>query len=151
MAGEDIVMLRQKDLKRLHVLHKVLEGIMTQREAAELIFLSERQIRRIVQRIRQEGDKGICHRARGTPSNRKLPKKLKDRIVCLYKITYTGFGPTLFTEKLEEREGISVSRETARAWLMEEGAWKKHRRRKQHRQWRERKDCLGEMVQMDGS
>jgi transposase len=151
MAEQDIVMLRQKDLRRLYVIHKVLEGTMTQKEAAQLISLSERQICRIVQRIRQEGDKGICHRARGKPSNRKLPKKLKERIVRLYRTTYADFGPTLFTEKLEEREGVVISRETARAWLMEEGVWKKHRRRREHRQWRERKDRLGEMVQMDGS
>jgi len=151
MAEKDIVMLRQKDLKRLHVMHKVLEGTMTQAEAADLISLTERQIRRIVKRIRQEGDKGISHAARGKPSNRKLPKKLKNRIVRLYTTTYHDFGPTLFTEKLEEREGIVISRETARAWLMEEGLWKKQRRRKAHRQWRERKDRFGEMLQMDGS
>ena len=151
MAEKDIVMLRQKDLKRLHVMHKVLEGTMTQAEAADLISLTERQIRRIVKRIRQEGDKGIGHAARGKPSKRKLPKKLKNRIVRLYTTTYHDFGPTLFTEKLEEREGIVISRETARAWLMEEGLWKKQRRRKAHRQWRQRKDRFGEMLQMDGS
>jgi transposase len=151
MAEKDIIVLRQKDLRRLHVIEKVLEGTMTQAEAAELVSLSERQIRRIVQRIREEGDKGICHKARGKPSNRKLPLKLKQRIVRLYQKTYADFGPTFFAEKLEERERISVSRETARAWLMEEGIWKKHRRRKAHRQWRERKDRFGEMVQMDGS
>ena len=69
----------------------------------------------------------------------------------LYRNAYPDFGPTLFTEKLEEREGITVSRETVRTWLMEEGEWKKHRKRKAHRQWRERKDHYGEMLQMDGS
>jgi len=151
MAEKDIIMVRQKDLRRLHVIQKVLEGTMTQAEAAQLVSLSERQIRRVVKRIRQEGDRGVCHKSRGKPSNRRLPKKLKNRIVRLYTTTYDDFGPTLFAEKLEEREGISVSRETARAWLMEEGIWKKHRRRKAHRQWRERKDRFGEMVQMDGS
>ena len=151
MAGEDSIMLRQRELKRLHMIHKVLEGTLTQAEAAALISLTDRQLRRIVKRIRKEGDTGICHKARGKPSNRRLPLKLKKRIVRLYQKTYTDFGPTLFTEKLEEREGIVISRETARAWLMEEGVWKKHRRRKEHRQWRERKDRYGEMVQMDGS
>jgi len=70
MAEKDILMLRQKDLRRLHVVHKVLEEGMTQREAAQLISLSERQIRRLVERIRREGDRGICHTARGKPSNR---------------------------------------------------------------------------------
>jgi transposase len=151
MAEKDIIMLRQRDLKRLHVIHKVLEGTMTQGEAAGLVSLGERQIRRIVKRLRQEGDEGIVHKSRGKPSNRRLPLTLKDRTIHLYKTTYADFGPTLFAEKLEEREGLAVSRETVRGWLKEEDIWKTHRRRKEHRQWRRRKDRCGEMVQMDGS
>jgi transposase len=151
MAEKDIIMLRQRDLKRLHVIHKVREGTMTQKEAAQLVSLSERQIRRIVKRLRQEGDGGIVHRSRGKSSNRRLPLKLKDRIVRLYKTTYADFGPTLFTEKLAEREGVTVSHETVRAWLKEEGLWKTQRKRREHRQWRERRERPGEMVQMDGS
>jgi transposase len=149
MAGGDIIMLRQRELKRLHVIRKVIEGTVTQTEAAGLVSLTERQIRRIVKRIREEGDEGIRHKSRGKPSHRKLP--FKQRIVQLYRKTYPDFGPTLFTEKLAEREGITVCRETVRTWLMEEGEWKKHRKRKTHRQWRERKDHYGEMLQMDGS
>lgn len=149
MAGEDIIMVRQKELKRLHVIRKVMEGALTQGEAAGLISLSERQIRRMVKRVREEGDEGIRHKSRGRPSNRKL--SCKQRIVELYRKHYPDFGPTLFTEKLAEREGITVSRETVRTWLMEEGEWKKHRKRKAHRQWRERKECFGEMLQIDGS
>ena len=149
MAEGDIIMVRQRELKRLHVIRKVMEGTLTQRDAAGLISLTERQIRRIVRRIREEGDAGIRHKSRGRPSGRKLP--FKQRIVELYRKHYPDFGPTLFTEKLQEREGITVSRETVRTWLMEEGEWKKHRRRKAHRQWRERKEHYGEMLQMDGS
>jgi len=149
VAGGDIIMLRQRELKRLHVIRKVIEGALTQRDAAGLISLTERQIRRIVARIRGEGDEGIRHRSRGRPSNRKLP--FKERIVRLYRKSYPDFGPTLFAEKLQEREGVAVSRETVRTWLMEAGEWKKHRKRKAHRQWRERKDHYGEMLQMDGS
>jgi transposase len=149
MVGEDIIMLRQKELKRLHVIRKVIEGTLNQRDAACLISLTERQIRRIVKRIRQEGDEGVCHKSRGKPSHRKLP--FKEKIVELYRKHYLDFGPTLFAEKLAEREGISVSRETVRTWLITEDLWKKHRKRKTHRQWRERKDHYGEMLQMDGS
>ena len=151
MAGEDIIMVRQKELKRLHVIHKVIEGVLSQKEASELISLSDRQIRRIVARIREEGDGGIIHKSRGKPSKRRLPHKLKEKIIDLYRTTYTGFGPTLFTEKLEEREGITISDETVRTWLIEEGEWKKHRKQKPHHQWRARKDYYGEMIQMDGS
>ena len=149
MSGEDIIMVRQRELKRLHVIRKVMEGALTQRDAAGLISLTERQIRRIVKRIREEGDEGIRHKSRGRPSKRKLP--FKERIVELYRERYPDFGPTLFTEKLQEREGITVSRETVRIWLIQEGEWKKHRKRKAHRQWRQRKNHCGEMLQMDGS
>jgi transposase len=149
MGGEDIIMLRQKELKRLHVIRKVIEGTLTQKEAADLVSLTERQIRRIVTRIREEGDEGIRHKSRGKPSKRRLP--FKQRIIQLYRKHYPDFGPTLFSEKLHEREGITVSRETVRTWLVEAGHWKKHRKRKAHRQWRERKDHYGEMLQMDGS
>jgi hypothetical protein len=105
MAGEDIIMVRQKELKRLHVIRKVIEGNLTQKEAASFISLSVRQIRRMVKRIEEEGDEGIRHRSRGRPSNRRLPHGLKDRITSLYKTTYAGFGPTLFTEKLKRSKG----------------------------------------------
>lgn len=151
MAEGDVIMVRQKELKRLHVIHKVLEGTLAQRAAAELVAVCERQIRRMVKRVRDEGAAGIRHRARGKPSNRKTSKKLKERIIRLYRTTYPDFGPTLFSEKLEERDAISISRETVRTWLVEEGFWKTHRRRKVHRLWRERKEHYGEMLQMDGS
>ncbi len=139
MAGKDIFTMSQKEMKRLHVIHKVREGLLTQQEAAEMISLSERQIRRIVRRIREEGDRGIQHRSRGKESNRRLPKKLVERVTRLYQERYQGFGPTLMAEKLLEQEGIAVSKETVRRWLLESGQWHKERKGRPHRQWRERK------------
>jgi len=151
MAGKDIIIMRHKELKRLHVIHKVIEGELTQVEASEILSLSERQIGRIVKRIREEGDKGIQHRSRGRESSRRLPKKLKDRVVRLYLQKYKGFGPTLTSEKLYELDGIELSKETVRTWLLEAGQWQRGRNLMTHRQWRERKGHCGEMVQMDGS
>jgi transposase-like protein len=151
MAGEDIIMLRQKELKRLHVIHKVIQGELTQAEATELISLSERQIRRIVRRIQREGDEGIRHKSRGRQSSRKTSKQLGERIIGLYRQKYQGFGPTLTAEKLLETEGIEVSKETVRTLLMESGDWQQGRKRQKHRQWRQRKKHRGEMIQMDGS
>lgn len=151
MAEKDIIMLRQKELKRLHVIHKIIQGELTQGNAAELISLSERQIRRIVRRIEQEGDEGIRHKSRGRQSNRKTPKKLRERIVGLYRQKYQGFGPTLASEKLLEIDCIEISRETVRNLLIDSGDWQKDRKRRKHRQWRQRKEHKGEMVQMDGS
>jgi hypothetical protein len=151
MAERDIIRMSQKELRRLHVIHKVIEGSLTQGRAAEIISLSERQIRRIVKRIGGEGDKGIQHRSRGKESNRKAPRRLVERVVRLYREKYQGFGPTLTAEKLRELEGIEVSKESVRQWLIEAGQRQKRRTIRIHRQWRERKSFLGEMLQLDGS
>src|SRR4030043_587502 len=151
MAGEDIIMIRQGELKRLHVIQKVLERVIKQVEAAEILFLSSRQVRRVVKRIRNEGDRGVIHKSRGRPSNRGISPKIKDRVIRLYRAQYKGFGPTLASEKLLERDRIEISDETLRRWPLEAGDWKKSRKRGRHRQWRERKHHEGEMVQMDGS
>jgi transposase-like protein len=151
MAGEDMMMVRRGELKRLHVIQKVLERVIKQVEAAEILWLSSRQIGRIVKRIKIEGDKGVIHKSRGRPSNRRIPGKIKDRVIKLYRTQYQDFGPTLASEKLLEREGIGINDETLRRWLIETGDWKKSRKHRGHRRWRERKPHYGEMVQMDGS
>lgn len=151
MAEEDMIMARQRELKRLHVIEKVLEGTVKQGEAAEILSLSGRQIRRIVKRIRSEGSRGIIHRSRGRPSNRRISRQIKERVIHLYRTQYKDFGPTLASEKLLERNGIRINDETLRMWLLGTGDWRKSRRRRRHRQWRERKHHEGEMVQMDGS
>lgn len=142
-------MLSQKELKRLHVIQKVLDGVLKQVEGAEKLSLGDRQIRRLIKKVRNEGDKGIAHKSRGKPSNRKLSKKIKDRVIELYREKLKGFGPTLAAEKLSEIEGIQISDETLRLWLIETGDWEKQRKRRKYRQWRERKHYLGEMIQID--
>lgn len=151
MTGRDILIMSRKEAKRLYVIRKVIEGEVKQGEAADILSLSTRQIRRIVERIQEEGDNGVVHKARGRESNRRKPEKLKDRIIRLYRKKYEGFGPTLATEKLHEVEGITISDETLRQWLIGSGDWEKSRRRVKHRRWRERKAHRGEMVQIDGS
>jgi transposase len=135
MAGECMVMVRQGELKRLHVIRKVLERVIKQGEAAEILLLSGRQIRRIVKRIRKEGDRGIVHQSRGRPSNRRTPDKVRSNVIRIYRAQYKDFGPTLASEKLSERDGIKVSDETLRRWLLGTGDWKKVRKHRGHRQW----------------
>lgn len=151
MAGKDIIMVRQKDLKRLYVIHQAIEGVITQVEVARITGLSERQVRRIVKRIREEGDGGIIHKSRGNQSNRAKPQNLKGRLIELYLQKYKGFGPTLTAEKILEIDKIQLSGETVRKWLIETGLWERKRKHKTHRQWRLRREYCGEMVQMDGS
>jgi len=151
MAGKDIFEMSQRELKRLHVIHKAIEKAVKQTEAAGILSLSDRQIRRIIKRVRDEGDGGVIHKSRGKPSNRRLPKRIKGKTIELYRKKYGGFGPTLASEKLLEIDGIPVNDETLRKWLIESGDWKKVRKGRIHRQWRERKSHFGEMIQIDGS
>jgi len=151
MAGKDIVQMSVRELRRLHVIHKAIEGLLKQRKAAELLSLSNRQIRRLIKKVEEEGDAGIIHKSRGKPSNRKLPGKIRDSVIELYRQKYAGFGPLLASEKLLEQDDISVNDETLRKWLIESGDWKKTRKGRKHRQWRPRKHHFGEMIQIDGS
>lgn len=151
MEEKDIITMNLKELRRLHVVNKVLEKQLRQKEAASILGLSERQIRRITKAVREEGEVGIIHKHRGRPSNRHLPVKVKNEALRLCKYKYKGFGPTLATEKLEEVDKIKISRETLRKWLLETSLWKKERKRRAHRTWRPRKERKGEMVLLDGS
>jgi len=138
-------------LKRLHIVHKAIDREITQRTAASMLDLSERQFRRLVKSVRESGDVGIVHGGRGQPSNRGFREELRQRVLCFCRQKYGDFGPTLASEKLSEVDGIEVNRETLRQWLLASGLREKKRKTRQHRQWRVRKACFGEMVQMDGS
>lgn len=151
MARGGIIIMRQEELKKLHIIKKVLDKKLKQTEAAGKLELSYRQTKRITKRIKEEGDTGISHKLRGQPSKRKITDKLKNKIIHLCKGKYKGFGPTFAVEKLFEIEKIKISKETLRNWLIKEGLWERQRKRKKYRKWRERKHCFGEMVQLDGS
>ena len=151
MGEQDIVTMSLEEQRRLKVVEQAIEKKITQARAGEVLDLSERQIRRLVKRVREEGPRGVVHRCRGQPSNRKLADSVKGLVVSLYEEKYPDFGPTFATEKLLELDGIKISKETLRIWLLEDGLWHRRRKRSKHRRWRERKACCGEMVQMDGS
>jgi transposase len=151
MAEEDIIRMSIEESSRLHIIRQALEKSITQKKAAQLLALCERQVRRIVLRIRQEGDGGICHRARGRVSNRRINQKVKKRILTLCRGRYREHGPTLIHEKLSLEHQLQIGIETLRQWFIEAGIPYQKRRNRPHRHWRERKSYCGEMVQMDGS
>lgn len=151
MAGEDIIMMTQGELKKLHVVKKAIDKAITQVEAARIIEITTRQVRRITKRILLEGDKGIIHKSRGKPSNRAKPNKIKAKALKLCRQKYQDFGPTLASEKLFEIDKIKVNDETLRLWFIEDNIAYTSRKKRPHRNWRQRKDCFGEMLQMDGS
>jgi DNA-binding Lrp family transcriptional regulator len=151
MRKQEMLMLSGKDRDRLKVLHEAEKGHLTQKQAGAVLKLSERWVRKLLARLRREGDGGILHRLRGRSSKRRLPEALRQKMVRLVKREYGDFGPTLAAEYLAERHGIRVSKETLRQVLMAAGVWKRKRRRVEVHVWRARRACWGELVQWDTS
>lgn len=143
--------MSQKERDRMKVLAEVVTGRLKQKDAARVLGISIRQVRRSVRRFEEEGDKGLVHRLRGRGSNRKIDERLKDRALALIQEKYADFGPTLASEYLAEEDGLPFSAETMRRWMTEAGYWKPKKRRLEVHQWRERRSCFGELVQMDTS
>ena len=127
------------------------EGGLTQSGIASLMGCDVRTVSRRLQRYRCAGDAGLVHASRGRRSNRAFSEELRARAVDLVARQYADFGPTLAAEKLAERDGLHVGCETLRGWMVAAGLWKPKPRKVTHRQWRERKACFGEMVQVDTS
>jgi DNA-binding Lrp family transcriptional regulator len=155
-AKEELWMSAQ-DRDRLKVLHAVSRRHITQRQAARELGVSSRWVRALLQRIKQEGDGGVVHRLRGRPSNRKLSKALKRRVVEVFAKQkrarqWHDYGPTLAAEELARDYQLVVSKETLRQWLMEAGLWKARRARVERvHSWRARRARYGELVQWDTS
>jgi transposase len=151
MVGEDRVIMSVKELRRMHVIRQTMEKKLTQVKAGTMLGLTTRHIRRLIERVEQQGDQGLAHRGRGKPSNRRIAARVKATVLRLYEQRYGDFGPTLAAEKLAECHGISISDETLRRWLKARGVDHFTRRTRPHRAWRERKAYVGELVQLDGS
>jgi DNA-binding CsgD family transcriptional regulator len=145
------ISMSQRERDVLKVMALVLVGKRTQAEAGRLLGRSERQVRRLLRRLKAEGDVGVIHRLRGRESNNLSDRWLRQRAIGLCRIRYAGFGPTLAAEKLSEDDGIALSVETLRGWMLAEGLWERKRQREKHRARRARRECFGEMVQADAS
>src|SRR6266478_114728 len=148
--------MSSRELNRVEVMGRVGSGDLKLSDAAVMLELSYRQIKRLWRRYRQVGSKGLKHGNAARPSNRSTPLKLRRRVLNLIKKKYSGseeerFGPTLTAEHLAEEDGIVLDHDTLRLWMLQEGLWSRQRTRKKHCQRRERKAHFGELVQLDGS
>lgn len=149
---KDIIAMSKKELRRLPVIHKVMEKRLTQVKAAEMLDLSDRHIRRIIGKIVAGGDSAIVHRNRGKESPFKFPEQQEQKIMGIVEKRYYDFGPTFAAEKLLEREKISISKEKLRQLMIAHNLdYPRRKKKKSIHQWRERKHHRGEMIQMDGS
>lgn len=144
--------MTKKEIGRCGLMEQVENHRIKQMHAAEMLGISDRHFRRLLKAYREEGAESLCSKKRGKPSNRKTPEKIRQRVIELIKKDYQGFGPSLVTEKLLERNKIKVSHETVRKWMMEEGLWKARKKKTlKVYQRRNRRSREGELIQIDGS
>ena len=144
--------MSQKEVGRLDVINRVLIGGLDQGQAAQLLGLSVRQVKRLCRRVREQGAQGLVSRRRGRPSNRRISADVRERFVQLVRSQYADFGPLLAHEYLQREHGFKWSVETLRGWMLQAGLWQaKRRRAKRVHPPRARRECAGELVQIDGS
>lgn len=150
LSRKDRMEMSQRERDVLKVLQSVMDGKRSQAEAAQLLDLSVRHVRRLQRRLALEGDGALVHKLRGQPSNHGYDEAFRKRVLRAYQQRYGGFGPTFASEKLA-LEDLEVDGETLRRWLLSAGLWQRKRRRDPHRSRRPRRSCFGELVQMDAS
>ena len=144
--------LSKRERDRLVVLRQVKQGQLKQKAAAEQLGLSPRWVKKLVKRMRQEGDRGLAHRLRGRPSNRAHQGETERRVLALVREHYRDYGPTLASEVLARDHDLTVNRETLRQWMSRERLWKPRRAKlKRVHVWRARRRRRGELVQWDTS
>jgi hypothetical protein len=145
--------MTQAERDRLVALKKAKKKLITQKQAAEELGLTERHVRRLLRGLKRRGDKAVSHALRGLPSNRGISADTRqEAVTILSKPVYAGFKPTLASEYLAKKHGIHVSRETVRQWMIEAKLWRARKQRvgKVH-EWRPRRSRFGELVQWDTS
>lgn len=147
---EKLFKMTEKEISRYHALKN--HQHMSQKDTAELLGISERHVRRLLKKYQTQGPEGLVSGHRGKKSNNHLPDALKDQAISLVRSKYWGFGPTLAREKLLANHQIKISVETLRKWMIEADLHKRRRRSKPKlHQSRMRRECLGELIQVDGS
>jgi transposase len=145
-------LMSQKEVQRLAVVQQVLQGKLSQAQAAASLRLSVRQIKRLCRRVREQGPQGLISQRRGVPSNRCIAVSVREHFMGIVERSYADFGPRLAHEYLAREHGFTHSIETLRGWMQSAGLWQAKRRRAQRVHClRPRRPCVGELVQIDGS
>src|ERR1700740_2546299 len=147
-----VITMSRNELTRLRVLIDVADGRLSVADATGLIGVGRRQVYRLMDAFRAHGADGVISRKRGKPSNRALGSVFRETVLAIVRERYADFGPTLAAEKLSELHGLDLGVETLRQWMSGAGLWVRRKDRlKRVHQPRTRRDCLGELVQIDGS
>ena len=155
---DKLLTMSGKEVSRLEVMQRLKEKSLSQREAAKIVGVSVRHVKRMSKAYlpsrccAEKGAAGLVSQRRWRVSNNRLIEETRAQALDLLASKYRGFGQTLACEKLVEVEGLKISNESVRKMMMAAGLWKTRRVRKiVTHQMRERRPCLGELVQIDGS
>jgi len=149
---EERIEMSQEERDRLHWLKLTREKKITQKVAAERMGVSARWVRKLLRKLKRNGDRAVVHGLRKRPSNRKIAEAVRQRAIELVRSEYSDFGPTLASEYLSENYALEVSKETLRKWMIEAKLWRaKQATMSEVHVWRPRRECCGELVQWDTS
>ena len=144
--------LSQKEKAKLHIINDLLAGILTNGQAAKMLSISSRQIKRLKKKVQEQGPSAVIHKLKGKQSNHHIDSLIKEKALSEIEKRYADFKPTFATEKLSENHDITISYGTTRLWMIEKKLWKPRKRKQpEYRSWRPRKDYFGELIQFDGS
>jgi transposase len=149
----ETIFMTESDSLKENTLRKLVSKVINGTQAAEILRLSVRQVKRLKKRFVKKGIKGILHQNRGRASNNSVSEFQRKEITKIIKTSYPDFGPTLSCEKLSELHNIFLSTQTIRTLMIDNGLWKVKpiASEKFPHVWRARKDCFGQMQQYDGS
>ena len=150
--GDGEVLLTTREADRVAVIREVVERRLRQSEAARRLGLSERQVKRLARRYCERGAAGLASGRRGRRSNNTFDEAFREAVMKLVRKRYRDFGPTFASQKLLEEHGHRLSAETLRGWMIADGLWRsKPRREVREHPSRPRRECVGDLVQIDGS
>jgi DNA-binding Lrp family transcriptional regulator len=148
----EVISMSIKELDRLKILEELHKKQINQKQAADSLGLSARQIRRLIKSYKAHGAIGIVSKKRGKAGNRQLPKTVKDLVLALIEANYADFGPTLAQEKLSKLHNLRVSVSLVRSLMINKGLWKERKKKKENiHQLRERRSKEGELIHVDTS
>ena len=140
-----------KERDQITIFEHIKQKLITQKQACPILGICYRQVKRRYKKYLSSGSDGLIHRARGRESNRKLDLTIKERILTLLESQFKGYGPTFIAENLLQLHNIKVSNETIRKFMIANGSWEVKKKKISKHFWRERKHCVGELIQLDGS
>jgi len=150
MAIKPVLTFHEQE--KLTVITRAIKQQITNDQAAKLLGLSVRQVKRLKARVRKSGAGGVSHGLKGKTGNHRIISAVKEQVLTVITQNYFDFKPSFATEKLREDHNLTVSPETTRLWMIEKGLWKVHKQKvRSYRAWRARKDYFGQLIQFDGS